>query len=642
MKQRFELSDRLAFVATLLFAGVLAMYLQTYHFEFINLDDHDYTLTCPFVCGGFSWTNLWTALTTFTYGGIWMPLTSLTYMLEISWFGRDPGVMHLTSGILHACNAVLLFVLLRELLKAVGGRKDDPGIKIVEEGGTRETDHSLIAAAIAAAFWAVHPLRAESAAWVAGRKDVLFLFFELLALICWVKHILVREGRTRSAEANLYYGLAIVCFLLACMGKPAAMSFPILAVLLEFLITRKICGWLYILPGLLGLTCAWLANYSQVVGGGVGPLADTTQFWRILNGIAAFGQYCRQSVWPFGLHMLYPPRFPDHPDHLLFGFFVCAIYGIILLVTFVRSLPLSRIPESVRPWITKIPFSSDTSCLVFVGLSWFLLSIAPMLGITASFGWHSHADRFTYLPSIGFSILIAGLIQKIREPRCFRYIVAGACVMTVLFGYLGYRQIGFWENDRVVFRRGYELSKPNPHVDAMLAMAYLPYPDKIEEALRILQESVQAKPNDKNLGALAFFLALKGREEQLVQAERLAHRAFELNPDEPMAIATMGLIALRRQDWTKAEHLLSESIQKSKNPQPPLFDWLGMARYNLKDFAGAVWAFEQGVIRLPNNSEMRQKLSTAMIALQEANEYLKTNEKPVIDKGEIFEDEAEE
>ena len=601
MKKWFTSADAIAFLGALLFAGVFAMYLQTYHFEFINLDDFDYTMTCPFVNDGFTWANFQAALTTFTYGAIWMPLTWLSYMLEISLVGHDPGAMHITSGFLHACNALWLFLL---LVTVLGGKKTE------EEQGASLT--VCLAAAVAAAFWAVHPLRAESAAWVASRKDVVFLFFELPALIFWVRYVKAGNAAPASRASCVNYGLSILFFLLACMGKPMAMTFPVLACLLEFLLNGRIRWRGIILPGIIGVACGLMANYSQTVGGGTGQMTDTTAIWRLLNAIAAFGQYCLQTVWPSGLHMLYPPRFPAPPDHLFFGLMICALYAIVMLAALLPCLPPALIGRSLSKVRSGIPVPVDVCRLVFAGLAWFLLSIGPALGITANFGWHSHADRFTYLPAIGFSILLAGLLGRIGGRRIVIAAMMWAILATACVGYLGYRQIGFWKNDIVVFDRGYQLSKPNAQLDQMLAMAYLKVPGKLDEVYRILNESVQTSPNDKNLGALGFVLALKGETpEQMSAALEYAKRSYELNPEEPMSTATLGLVALRKKDWKEANRLLEASVRNSKNPQAPVLEWLGMARYNLKDYPGAVWAFNQACMRMPNDPNLRQKLEQA-------------------------------
>ena len=123
---------------------------------------------------------------------IWMPLTWLSYMLDydfarwaglfdVSVEGRGvAGVMHAHSVLLHAVNAVLVFLLYARLARRLPG----------------EARSRVMVALVAALLWAVHPLRTESVAWIASRKDVLSLFWELLAFHAWIGV----DGDGRSAR----------------------------------------------------------------------------------------------------------------------------------------------------------------------------------------------------------------------------------------------------------------------------------------------------------------------------------------------------------------------------------------------------------------------------------------------------------
>lgn len=125
--------------------------------EFLVFDDDMYVTANPLVMGGLRARAVFDAFTGF-YAGNWHPLTWVSHMLDVSLFGLVPAGHHATSALLHAANAVLAFLALAELT------------------GTRWR------AAFAAALFAVHPLRVESVAWVAERKDVLSACFGLAAL----------------------------------------------------------------------------------------------------------------------------------------------------------------------------------------------------------------------------------------------------------------------------------------------------------------------------------------------------------------------------------------------------------------------------------------------------------------------------
>src|ERR1035437_8471928 len=139
----------------LLTAGV---YAPVWHYEFVRYDDGDYITQNQHVVGGFTSQNVVWAFTKF-HSDNWHPLTWLSHMLDVQWYGSNPGGHHLTSVVLHSVNAVLLFLVFVGLT-----------------GGPSRTGNLWRSAFVAAVF-AWHPLHVESFAWISERKDVLSTFF---------------------------------------------------------------------------------------------------------------------------------------------------------------------------------------------------------------------------------------------------------------------------------------------------------------------------------------------------------------------------------------------------------------------------------------------------------------------------------
>ncbi len=144
-------------IALALAALVLAIYAPVRHFDFVQLDDPAYITENPHVLRGLTLDGVRWAFTT-GHAANWHPLTWLSHMLDAELFGIAPGPHHLTSVLLHALNTLLLFGALLRMTGAVWR------------------------SAVVAALFGVHPLRAESVAWVAERKDVLSALFWLLTL----------------------------------------------------------------------------------------------------------------------------------------------------------------------------------------------------------------------------------------------------------------------------------------------------------------------------------------------------------------------------------------------------------------------------------------------------------------------------
>ncbi len=163
-------------VCIFLAAITLAVFGQTLGYDFVNWDDDEYVYENPVVQQGLTWEGFRWAL---TYGNIghWHPLTWLSHMLDCQLYGLYPGGHHLTNVLLHTAAVILLFLVLRRMTGF------------------------LWRSAFVAAVFAIHPLRVESVAWVAERKDVLSAFFFMLTLGAYVRYVQRRSSVERQASS---------------------------------------------------------------------------------------------------------------------------------------------------------------------------------------------------------------------------------------------------------------------------------------------------------------------------------------------------------------------------------------------------------------------------------------------------------
>src|SRR5271155_4043666 len=193
--------QRTLLLCLLLTAAVLVSYIAASHNGFLNYDDDTYITNNPHVKAGLTWATAKWAFTTYDQAN-WHPLTWLSHALDCQLFGLNPAGPHFVNVLLHAANAVLLFLLLQS---ATGFRW-----------------RSLMVAAL----FALHPMNVESVAWAAERKNVLSMTFFLLALYAYGWYAR-RPGLGRySAVASL--------FTLALLAKPQVITFPFLLILLDY------------------------------------------------------------------------------------------------------------------------------------------------------------------------------------------------------------------------------------------------------------------------------------------------------------------------------------------------------------------------------------------------------------------------
>src|SRR6266852_617968 len=186
-------------VCGILFLVVWIVFSQTLAHDFVNYDDKTYVYGNSLVIGGLTLHGVVRAFAD-TQTGNWHPLTLISHMLDCQFFGPKPGGHHFTNVILHTVAAVLLFLLLREMTD-----------------GPSRTGNFWRSAFVAAIF-AIHPLRVESVAWIAERKDVLSAIFFMLTLAAYVRY-------ARKPTLGRYLTMSIL-FAAGLMSKPMLVTAP--------------------------------------------------------------------------------------------------------------------------------------------------------------------------------------------------------------------------------------------------------------------------------------------------------------------------------------------------------------------------------------------------------------------------------
>ncbi len=459
-------------LAAIFFIGTIALYGITASYGLINLDDYQYTASNTYVSAGLTSTGIVWAFESVDFG-IWMPLTWCSYMMDFTFFGGDPGAMHVHNVILHACNTLLLFGLLWALFLHN------------KQGLSAERDNwQLLAMAVATVCWSWHPLRVESVVWVASRKDLLFSFWYLLALILWEYRLQIKASPNREAAKIV----ALSCFVLSCMSKPSAMTFPLVAVLCEWMMTRRVCWREYRYIGVLAVVIGLLAAYAQQVAGAKEVLGTVPVYARLLNASAAFGVYCWKTLWPSDLAVQCLHRWPEFPRFGWQGIGICIAYGFIVVYYGGRANIQDIFRQSTEGYssggrpITGACNASRVVC----GMGIFLIAVAPTLGVSA-FGYHAYADRFTYLPSIGWSVLIAAWLTTVKR----QVVIASFCGVIVL-GCVSWHQIQYWRNEDILFKHTLAVDgERNPMAHGALALYYYEHEYGSSKALEHFNKAYQ-------------------------------------------------------------------------------------------------------------------------------------------------------
>lgn len=434
---------RAALIALLLALVTLAIYWPATHFDFINYDDPDYVIYNSALQHGITPASVAWAFKT-DHASNWHPLTWLSHMADVSFYGLDPGRHHLTNLLFHAANVVLLFLVLWQLT-----------------GATWRS-------ALVAALFGWHPLHVESVAWISERKDVLSTFFWLLTMSCYARY-------ARGSKIN--YGLAFFFFACGLLSKPMIVTLPFVLLLLDFwplqrfklgirrLVLEKTPFFVLTILDCAATFRAQQASHSVVS-------LPTLSFWeRLANAIVSPLLYLWKTVWPADLALPYPY------SHF-WGFWTGLGAGFVLLT--ISSLALGR--SRRQPYFT-------------VGWFWFLGTLVPVIGLV-QVGLQPMADRYTYVPLIGIFIMVAWAIPEewARWPR--PGFISGATVGAILIFLAATteKQLSYWRNSITLFSHTVETTSNNILAEYNLGEALARQGDETD-AVTHYERAIAMHPN---------------------------------------------------------------------------------------------------------------------------------------------------
>jgi Flp pilus assembly protein TadD len=468
-------SRRDTFLALALFALPLLVFAPiTEGAEFLNFDDDLYVTANPAVRAGLSVDTARWAFTN-VESGHFHPLTWLSHAADVSLFGLDAGAHHRTSLVLHALATVLCFAFWRRLGVELGG------------------------ALFAAALFAVHPLRVESVAWVATRKDVLSgaLFFVTLLGWTWWR---ARPGAGRMA-------VTVATFVAALLAKPTVLPLPLLLLALDrwplgaaltwARVREK--GWLFGVSAVF----AGVAVFGQGQAGAIAPLPLAA---RVLNAGAALVAYTGRLVAPLEVSLFHPAR-PLPPG--------LGVACVLIVVGVSVAAARQRLPGPLA-----------------MAWWWFLLLLLPVSGLV-QIGGQFIADRWLYLPLSG---VVVGVWASLRASDAARWSLAGLLVAAAAG--LSRQHLPHYRTSEAAFRHALDVEPDNFLAHTNLGTA-LEQRGALDEAHLHYEEAVRLNPTWPT--ALINLGNVRARQGRLGDAEGLYRRALDREPSNGLAHYNLAL-----------------------------------------------------------------------------------------------------
>ena len=543
-----------------------AAYAPALAHDFVNYDDGLYVTANARVQAGLSWPGVVWAFT--TERAMYMhPLTWMSHMLDCDLYGLRPWGHHLTSVLFHAANAALLFLVLA--------------------GMTKKTWPALLAAAL----WAAHPLRVESVAWVAERKDVLSMFFWLLGMGAYAWH------RERPGFGR--YMTVVALFILGFLSKPMMVTFPFVLLLLDWWPLRRIDGTgpapaartmarpvlekvpLFVLTAAMcAVTMAMQSRGNNLDFMNSIPLAD-----RCANAVVVYALYLAKTVWPSGLAVYYP-----HPIHRPL-WQVAAAAALLLVITAVTLAQSRR-----RPWLA-------------VGWFWYLGTLVPVIELVQA-GTFSHADRYTYIPLVGICVMAAWTWDDLLAAHAPRRRAAAAAALLCVAGYTAatVHQIGFWKDSKNLFGHALAVTEDNPLARNNLGAALLDEGDNAaarEQFGRALELDPAYTRSELNIALL-----LEGEGER-ADAMRQCRAVIEEKPDNFTARMQLGRGLMNEGDPGAAEAEFNEALRIDPESMRAHAE-LGELWNRRGDANKALDVFQQGLQINPRSREINGALAAML------------------------------
>ena len=554
----------------MLLAGiVIALFWQVQHYDFIFYDDNLYVTENSHVQKGLNPENLAWAFTA-TDEGFWHPLTWLSLMLDYQIYRLNAGGYHWTNVLLHLVNTVLLFLVFSRMT------------------------HAPWKSALIAALFAVHPLHVESVAWVSQRKDVLSAVFWFLTMLAYVRYA-EKPGRVR-------YCMVVVLYVLGLMSKPMVVTLPVILLLMDYWPLKRFPAHLYRsvdatnfaenstlkliaekVPLLfLAAVVTVLTIYTE---GKVGALKSIEMFpldVRVANAVVSYGVYIWKSFWPVNLAIVYP--------HL--GMPPCwqiVSSGLsLLLMTFFVFYNIKRYPFLAIGWL------------------WYILTLAPVIGLI-QIGSHALADRYTYIPLIGLSVIMvwgsSHMLRGFSYGRRLFFMSWGIALS--LLAVSTWLQIQYWRDNVLLLQHTLRVTERNYIIANNLGVALFQQ-GKLDEAAACFEKTLRIKPDYADaLNNMGLVAAFRGKADK---AEYYYLKTLSVKPDNEKVHNNLANLLADQGKLKEAVYHYREALKINPN-DADVHNNLGMALARQNQLEAAFGSFKEALRINPGHIEARKHMN---------------------------------
>lgn len=537
----------------LLFVIVGVIYGGVMTHDFLpNWDDNEYVIANSAI-RGFSLANLKAAFSRFFVGN-YSPLQIMSYMADYTLWGLKPGGFLLTNVILHFLNGMLFYSILLRI------------------------DGERVTAFIASFLFLCHPVQVESVAWVSQRKNVLAMFFFLIAVWCYLRYRADKSGRS----VGLFYGGSFLSFTAALLSKTVTVFLPLVLLLYDLCydtrepFRKRLTDKIPFLGAAAAVALLALNSQSMEAGGGRVGYHGSGPVDTLLTMVTVFVRYLFMIIWPVGLSAAYAPEIRTGLDGAVAG------SALILAVAGAGGVYLFRTQRRLFFWYA----------LFWIGL----LPVSQIIPIVTLMN-----DRYLYFPMLGAAPLITGgallLVNKVRQEWRRRATVL-CCLLLASLPVLSWSQTRVWNNSLTLWS---DATRKEPQ--SMLA--WLHYGAALEssgnsgEAYTAYRRAISLKPKTINQGDMLYYADALGC---------LGSLTLRVNPMEATNWFTQSLAA----DPRNRNALKGMAIMYTMTNRPEA------GRLYLEKLTAAYPEEEEGLLLLAENRSVARDFAQAERAFKRA------------------------
>jgi len=566
------LSDRAVMVALAFILGLVFLaYFNTLGFTFVH-DDR-------FQIQGNTWLRSWKYLPRYFTADVWAfehpvfrgtfyrPIFLLWFRLQYLLFGLNPWGWHFCTVLCHVGVTLLVYFTAARLLE------------------------DRLGALFTTLIFGLHPTHAEGVAWVSGVTEPLFALFLFASYLCYVKK------RAEPGRARIYLAASLILYALACLSKETAVVLPFIIFGCELLWSKRSgdAWWstwrarsldaAKVVAPYLGLFVAYMVARLFSLQGFQNTKEPHSCLSMFLTWPSVLWFYLQHLIWPTRLSPFYTRAFYSQID----------LHNVLL-----PAIPVLIVAAGLWVWSTR-------SSKAAVATLWMIIPILPVLNLRAFIEGHLVHDRYLYLPSFGFAMLVAmgirhfDLGSRLLGQPSLQLGFAGIIGVSMIIGV--YQATACYANETTFFTYVTSMS-PEGHSSKMDLAGLLGSQGHLDEAIKIYEEIWPAEPDNwdvnYNLG-YAYYLTGK-----LSDADHYLSRAVQIDASRPDGFFYLGLTKLKEQDINGAV----ANVQRAVTIRPDADHYhfaLGVIFKLQGNLPGALSEFHQEMDLAPDNASAREQ-----------------------------------